>query len=67
MSPVKFLRINGFHSREPVVLASVGPFLVRWNTRRGWTCQCDEPDGQGCDHVEAVADLVHDRVFGEDQ
>lgn len=71
MTPtVKFLRVTGCSSPRPVVLAIVDGLLVRWEGRRGWTCQCgwtcrcDEPDGAHCDHARTVVGMLDDRVMG---
>lgn len=61
--PVQFLRVLGMRSKDPTVLARAGDALVRWKLREGWTCDCDTP-GETCDHVTAVAALVHPRVLG---
>lgn len=62
---IKFLRVNGIRAKDPVVLAIVDGNLVRWKQNRGWTCDCDT-EGDECAHVDAVADLLDDRVLGDD-
>jgi 4-hydroxy-3-methylbut-2-enyl diphosphate reductase IspH len=62
---VKFLRVSGHRSHEPVVLARVDDHGVRWTDRKGWECDCDQPVDATCPHVEAVADLLDPRVIGD--
>lgn len=62
---VRFLSVRGLNSRRPEVLAFV---LDRGNWHRvswkpsGWACGCHDPT---CSHVDAVADLLDDRLTNE--
>jgi hypothetical protein len=68
MTKVRFLRVLGIRSktpaREPIVMAIAEDQLVKFSRRDGWTCDCDL-DGNECPHVDAVADLLDDRVLGD--
>lgn len=59
---VRFLRVSGVRSTDPVVLAIVEEYLVRWRAD-GWTCEC-AAEGDTCSHVDAVAGLLDERVLG---
>lgn len=64
-APVRFLRVNGIRSHQPAVVAILDGILVKWN-RHGWTCGCDDwALGDDCQHVDAVAALLDDRVLGD--
>ena len=66
---IRFLRVQGIRSHAPAVLAFVDGIRVKWRTSTGWTCDCDGwqegAEGDDCQHVAAVADLLDDRVLGE--
>lgn len=65
---LKVLRVNGVNSRDPVVLAVVDSYRVSWSLRHGWQCDClTDRDDLTCDHVTAMADILHDRVLGDDE
>lgn len=65
MPTIKILRVVGIRGKDPVVLAVVEGWLVRWQPDDGWTCEC--PEALVCPHVDPVADLLDDRVLGDDQ
>lgn len=50
--------------RSPLVIARADDQLVKYSRRDGWTCDCDV-EGEACPHVDAIADLIDDRVFAE--
>lgn len=66
--PVQFLNVARYWSkvpdRAPLILAVAGEHLVKYSRRDGWTCDCDT-EGDWCDHVDAVDDLLDDRVLGD--
>ena len=64
---IKFLRIIGVRAkdRDPVVLASVDSYMVRWKRNQGWTCTC-LTERDECVHVDAVVDLLDDKVLGDE-
>ncbi len=65
---VAFLRILSHRTRQPVVLAVVeDEHLVRWQPRGGWTCDCPQPEGTSCEHVNRVAALLHPNVLGTEE
>ena len=65
---VKFLRVNGIRSHQPAVVAIVDNTRVKWH-KNGWACDCDAwttgAEGDSCQHVDAVAELLDPRVTGE--
>ncbi len=65
---IRILRVTGTRSRQPdreaLILAVVDEHLVKFSRRDGWTCDCDT-EGDWCDHVDAVDDLLDDRVLGD--
>lgn len=66
---IKFIRVLGRRAQQPGVVALVDGIRVKWNRKDGWLCDCetwiDGDDGDTCPHVEAVADLLDDRVLGD--
>lgn len=69
MTSVRFLRVNGIGAkhipnREPLVMAICDDQLVKFSRRDGWTCDC-EGEGDQCQHVDDVADLLDPRVLGD--
>ena len=61
---VKIIRVLGIRSKGPGVLATVDGYLVKWSSRRPWDCEClSELDEFECAHIEAVRELMDDRVF----
>ena len=70
MTQVRILRVLGIQSRQPdreaLIIAVVDNNLVRFSRRDGWTCRCnDVTEDECCSHVDAVADLLDDRVLGD--
>lgn len=67
---IRFLRVQTptrhMPAREPLVIAIVDDVLVKFSRRDGWTCTCDT-DADECEHVDAVVDLLDDRVLGDDR
>lgn len=64
MNGVKFIRVLGIRANDPGVLAAVDGSLVKWNSRRGWACDClTDIDEFECDHIEAVRNMLDDRVM----
>ena len=61
---IQFRKVTGESGRAPVVLAQADGYFVRWRPNNGWLCDCPDPN---CPHVDAVADLVHPDVTGEDR
>ena len=61
---IKILRVLGIRSKDPGVLATVDGYLVKWSSRRPWDCEClSELDEFECAHIEAVRELLDNRVF----
>lgn len=60
---IRFRRVLGIRSRGPVVLATVDGYLVRWQPRTDWTCECDEDTFPACPHIPAVRSLLDQQVF----
>lgn len=62
---IKFLRVVSQPDRSPsekqVIAIVDAEFLVKLSIRDGWSCDCTI-DGDQCDHVDAVEDLLDDRV-----
>ncbi|TFV67223.1 UNVERIFIED_ORG: hypothetical protein E4P37_03435 [Bacillus sp. AZ43] len=58
---VRFIGVRGIRSSSPSVVATVDDVVVTWRTS-GWLCECGDPS---CPHVDAVAELLDDRVTGE--
>jgi hypothetical protein len=69
VNTVKFIRVLGTRSRQPSVVAVVDGVRVKWNLNPGWSCDCEDwqlgDDGDSCQHVDAVAELLDDRVLGD--
>lgn len=65
---IRFLHVatpdKGTPLREPLVIAVAGEHLVKYSRRDGWTCDCDTA-GEDCPHVDAVDELLDDRVLGD--
>lgn len=61
---IRFLRVLGVRSKDPSVFAVADGAMVRWDLRRGWTCDCDT-EGDECTHVDAVDELLDPRVTDE--
>ncbi|TFC00257.1 MULTISPECIES: hypothetical protein [unclassified Cryobacterium] len=60
---VKIIRVAGIRSKSPAVLAVVDGLLVKWGSRRFWSCAClADPDTHECKHIAAVQALLDDRV-----
>lgn len=60
---VRFLGVRGIRSTSPSIVAMVdGSNKVTWRVS-GWACTCDD---YLCGHVDAVADLIHPRVTGQE-
>lgn len=65
---IKILAVHGIRSHIPVVLAAIDDHFVKWNKRDGWSCDCVIPDDElTCEHVDAMADMLDDKVLGADQ
>ena len=64
MRPV-FLVVRGVRSTSPQVLAGVGEAWVSWNPRRGWECDCDEPDDASCSHVDLTMQHLDPKVLND--
>lgn len=62
---VKFIRVLGRRAKDPIVIAVVDGFCVRWTPKNDWTCECDERDFPDCPHATAVEDLLDPRVTAE--
>lgn len=62
---VRFIRVLGINARKPGVVALVDGLLVKWNPGPGWVTDCDCPEDEDCQHVDAVLDLLDDRVLGD--
>jgi hypothetical protein len=62
---IQIMRVLGKRTNQPVVLASVNDYLVRWQPRGGWTCTCDPDEFPECPHIRAVETLIDPRVTGE--
>ncbi|HSJ21378.1 MAG TPA: hypothetical protein VK964_12455 [Nocardioidaceae bacterium] len=66
--PIRVLRVLGISAKvpasEPLVIAIADDQLVKFSRRDGWTCDC-HAEGDECPHVDAVADLLDDRVLGD--
>jgi hypothetical protein len=68
---ISFLRIIGVRStsHQPAVVALVDGIRVKWNLGPGWSCDCDDwqdgTDGDSCQHVDGVVDLLDPRVLGD--
>jgi hypothetical protein len=56
---VRFLRVLGVRAQNPVVVAFVDDYAVRWDAH-GWTCTCPAE----CPHVDVVLSLLDPRVIG---
>lgn len=66
---IRFIRVTGVRSHQPSVVAIVDGIRVKWNLGPGWQCDCEEwltgTDGDSCQHVEAVIDMLDARVLGD--
>lgn len=62
---VHFIRVLGQRSRTPAVVALVDGLLVKWNPGPGWLTDCDCPEDEDCQHVDAVLAHLDPRVLGE--
>ena len=61
---IKILRVLGIRSKDPAIIATVDGYLVRWGSRKPWSCDClTDLDKYECMHIEAVRELMDDRVF----
>ena len=61
---IKIIRVLGIRSKGPGVLATVDGYLVKWCSRKPWDCEClTELDEYECAHIEAVRELLDDRVL----
>ena len=62
---IKILAVHGIRSHRPVVLAVIDGYRVRWSGPHGWECDClTDRDDLTCDHVNAMADILDDKVLG---
>ncbi|WP_231744826.1 hypothetical protein [Mycobacterium sp. IS-1590] len=62
---IKILRVIGRRAHDPVVVAVVDDYLVKWSPRDDWTCTCDEATFPDCPHIPAVENLLDSRVTGD--
>lgn len=61
---IKIIRVLGIRAKDPAVMATVDGLMVKWNSRRDWDCEClTEADEFECAHIEAIRDLMDDRVL----
>lgn len=61
---IKIIRVLGIRSKEPAVIATADGHLVKWNSHRDWDCAClTDLDEFECAHIEAIRDLMDDRVL----
>ena len=61
---IKIIRALGIRSKDPAIIATVDGYLVRWGSRKPWSCDClSELDESECTHILAVRELMDDRVF----
>ena len=60
----KILRVLSVRSKDPGVLATVDGYLVKWSSRRPWSCDClTDLDKYECEHISAIREVMDDRVF----
>ncbi|TFD80535.1 hypothetical protein [Cryobacterium psychrophilum] len=61
---IKIIRVLGIRSKGAAILATVDGLLVNWGGHRAWDCQClTDLDEFECKHIEAIRDLMDDRVL----
>lgn len=63
---IKFLRVLGTNAKvlKPGIVVIVDDQLVKWNGGL-WTTHCACPEDETCPHLDAVLDLLDDRVLGD--
>ncbi|OHT93184.1 hypothetical protein [Mycobacterium syngnathidarum] len=59
---IRFIRVLGIRARSPVVLAAANDYLVHWQPRDGWTCNCSPDTYPDCPHIPAVESLLDPKV-----
>lgn len=61
---VTFQRVLSIRAKTPGVIAWVDDYLVKWDPRRGWKCDCTGAwNVDDCEHIIAAKTMLDESVF----